>query len=106
MPRDPEKIPEITTPARAFESRNGPNDWKYKATLIDRPDYTRVEKPNTRGKVLGGSSCLNYYTWVRGSKATFDDWEEFGGKGWNWQAVRDYFDKVCVLHLDLLANSN
>ncbi|KAJ6014840.1 hypothetical protein N7540_009431 [Penicillium herquei] len=69
---DPEKIAEITTPARAFESRNGPNDWKYKATLIDRPDYTRVEKPNTRGKVLGGSSCLNYYTWVRGSKGTFE----------------------------------
>ncbi|KAJ5272989.1 hypothetical protein N7478_008114 [Penicillium angulare] len=90
---DPEKVPEITTPARAFESRNGPNDWKYKATLIDRPDYTRVEKPNNRGKVLGGSSCLNYYTWVRGSKGTFDEWEEFGGKGWNWQAVRDYFDK-------------
>ncbi|KAJ5730410.1 uncharacterized protein N7483_004918 [Penicillium malachiteum] len=97
---DPEKIAEITTPARAFESRNGPNDWKYKATLIDRPDYTRVEKPNTRGKVLGGSSCLNYYTWVRGSKGTFDEWEAFGGKGWNWQAIRDYFDKPATYHDD------
>lgn len=63
--------------------------------MIDREDYTRVEKPNTRGKVLGGSSCLNYYTWVRGSKATFDDWEEFGGSGWNWEGVKEYFDKVC-----------
>lgn len=62
--------------------------------MIDREDYTRVEKPNTRGKVLGGSSCLNYYTWVRGSKATFDDWEEFGGSGWNWEGVKEYFDKV------------
>lgn len=94
--RDPENIAEITTPARAFETRNGPNDWKYKTTFIDRPDYTRVEKPNTRGKVLGGSSCLNYYTWVRGSKATFDDWEEFGGEGWNWHALKDYFDKVHI----------
>lgn len=63
--------------------------------MIDRPDCTRVEKPNTRGKVLGGSSCLNYYTWVRGSKGTFDDWEEFGGNGWNWEGVKKYFDKVC-----------
>lgn len=93
---DPEKIEQIYTPARAFECRNGPNDWKYKSTLIDRPDYTRVEKPNTRGKVLGGSSCLNYYTWVRGSKGTFDDWEEFGGDGWNWEGVKEYFDKVCI----------
>lgn len=62
--------------------------------MIDRPDYTRVEKPNTRGKVLGGSSCLNYYTWVRGSKGTFDDWEEWGGRDWNWDGVKEYFDKV------------
>lgn len=97
---DPENIAEITTPARAFECRNGPNDWKYKATMIDREDYTRVEKPNTRGKVLGGSSCINYYTWVRGSKATFDDWEEFGGSAWKWEEVKKYFDKVGLfLHL-------
>lgn len=91
---DPEKIETITTPARAFECRDGPNDWKYKFTMIDRPDYTRVEKPNTRGKVLGGSSCLNYYTWVRGSKGTFDDWEEWAGRDWNWDGVKEYFDKV------------
>lgn len=93
---DPEKIETINTPARAFECRDGPNDWKYKFTMIDRPDYTRVEKPNTRGKVLGGSSCLNYYTWVRGSKGTFDDWEAYGGRDWNWDGVKEYFDKVCL----------
>ncbi|KAI3058670.1 CAZyme family AA3 [Aspergillus niger] len=97
---DPEKIETITTPARAFECRDGPEDWKYKFTMIDRPDYTRVEKPNTRGKVLGGSSCLNYYTWVRGSKGTFDDWEEFGGRDWNWDGVKEYFDKPVTYHDD------
>lgn len=97
---DPEKIETITTPARAFECRDGPNDWKYKFTMIDRPDYTRVEKPNTRGKVLGGSSCLNYYTWVRGSKGTFDDWEEWAGRDWNWDGVKEYFDKPVTYHDD------
>lgn len=87
----------ITTPARAFETRGSQYDWAYKTTMIDRPDYTRVEKPNTRGKVLGGSSCLNYYTWIRGSKATFDDWAEFGGETWNWENTKEYFDKVCYL---------
>jgi choline dehydrogenase len=68
--------------------------------MIDRPDYTRVEKPNTRGKVLGGSSSLNYYTWVRGSAATFDDWAPFGGDEWNWANTKDYFNKSATYHDD------
>ncbi|KAL8338285.1 hypothetical protein RB601_006480 [Gaeumannomyces tritici] len=50
--------------------------------MIDRPEYTRIEKPNTRGKVLDGSSCLNYYTWIPGSAATYDDWVPYGGAEW------------------------
>ncbi|CZR62779.1 probable alcohol dehydrogenase [Phialocephala subalpina] len=92
-PGNPRQIPEITTPARAFELRDSNYDWAYKTTMIDRPDYTRVEKPNTRGKVLGGSSCLNYYTWVPGSAATFNDWEAFGGSDWNWAGVEKYLKK-------------
>jgi len=68
--------------------------------LIDRPEYTRVEKPNTRGKALGGSSSLNYYTWVRGSAATFDDWAEYGGEEWNWANTKDYFNKSATYHDD------
>jgi choline dehydrogenase len=93
-------VPAITTPARAFELRGSEYDWAYKTTLIDRPDYTRVEKPNTRGKVLGGSSCLNYYTWIRGSKATFDDWAAYGGDTWNWENTHTYFDKCATYHDD------
>ncbi|KAF7888283.1 uncharacterized protein EAF02_002824 [Botrytis sinoallii] len=93
-------IPEIQTPARAFELRGSQYDWAYKTTMIDREDYTRVEKPNTRGKVLGGSSALNYYTWIRGSKATFDDWEEYGGQSWTWDNCKEYFDKPANYHDD------
>lgn len=83
------------TPARAFELRGSEYDWGFKATMVDRPDYTRVEKPITRGKALGGSSCGNYYTWLRGSKGTYDDWAEFGGDSWTWEKCKEYFDKVC-----------
>jgi choline dehydrogenase-like flavoprotein len=68
--------------------------------MIDRPEYTRIEKPNTRGKVLGGSSALNYFTWVRGSAATFDDWAEYGGNSWNWESCKPYFDKPATYHDD------
>lgn len=68
--------------------------------MIDRPDYTRVEKPNPRGKILGGSSAENYYTWVRGSAATFDDWAEYGTDEWNWANTKAYFDKSATYHDD------
>lgn len=84
----------VTTPARAFEIRGSKYDWNFKGTFVDRPDYTRVEKPVTRGKLLGGSSIGNYFTWVRGSKGTFDDWQEFGGDEWTWSQCEEYFNKV------------
>ncbi|KAF4817555.1 Pyranose dehydrogenase 3 [Colletotrichum siamense] len=90
----------IMTPARAFELRGSKWDWGYKTGMIDRPDYTRIEKPNTRGKVLGGSSCLNYYTWIRGSAATFDDWAPYGGDEWNWEGCKEYLDKPATFHDD------
>jgi choline dehydrogenase len=80
--------------------RGSEYDWCYKTTMIDRPDYTRIEKPNTRGKVLGGSTSLNYYTWVRGSAASMDDWEDFGGSTWNWKNTKDYFNKSTTYHDD------
>lgn len=68
--------------------------------MIDRPDYTRVEKPNTRGRVLGGSSCLNYFTWIPGSAATFDDWAAFGGESWSWENIKDYLYKPASYYDD------
>ncbi|KAJ9264762.1 CAZyme family AA3 [Paecilomyces variotii] len=99
-PADAKHIPEIMTPGRAFELRGSNYDWQYKTTLIDRPEYTRVEKPNTRGKVLGGSSCTHYHTWVRGSKATYDDWVEYGGQTWDYAHCEKYFSKPATYHDD------
>ncbi|CAJ2511887.1 Uu.00g075120.m01.CDS01 [Anthostomella pinea] len=90
---NPGSVAAITTPARAFELRGGRHDWCYKTGMIDREEYTRVEKPNTRGKVLGGSSCLNYYTWIPGSKGTFDDWEAFGGRSGTGRVAGNIFTR-------------
>ncbi|BDD61880.1 hypothetical protein MAP00_006901 [Monascus purpureus] len=68
--------------------------------MIKRDDYERVEKPNTRGKALGGSSCANYFTWIPGSKATFDDWAEFGGHQWTWDNCVQYLRKCATYHDD------
>jgi len=85
---------------QAFELRDSKYDWAFKMGMIDRPEYTRIEKPNTRGKALGGSSCLNYYTWILGSVATFDDWAAFGGDEWTWENVKEYLYKPATYHDD------
>ncbi|KAJ9216330.1 CAZyme family AA3 [Paecilomyces variotii] len=95
---DPENVEMITTPALAFHLRETEYDWAYETTLIDKPGYKRVEAANTRGKVLGGSSCLNYYTWLRGSASTYDDWVEFGGEEWSWNNCSQSFITPVAFH--------
>ncbi|GFF56052.1 choline dehydrogenase [Aspergillus udagawae] len=95
---NPDQIEQITTPSKAFTLRGSKYDWAYKTTMIKRDDYERVEKPNTRGKALGGSTCANYFTWIPGSKPTFDEWEAFGGRDWNWEGCVDYLRKCATYH--------
>ncbi|GEP39135.1 choline dehydrogenase [Nocardioides psychrotolerans] len=46
-----------------------------------------------RGKMLGGSSGLNYMAYVRGHPGDFDGWAADGGKGWSYDDVLPYFVK-------------
>ncbi|KAK5989050.1 Alcohol dehydrogenase [Cladobotryum mycophilum] len=97
---NPDQLREITTPSNAMNLRGSKHDWAYKTTLVKRDDYERIEKPNTRGKVLGGSSSLNYFTWIPGCKPTFDRWGEYGGDEWTWDPLVPYFRKCATYHDD------
>jgi choline dehydrogenase len=46
-----------------------------------------------RGKMLGGSSGLNYMAYVRGHPGDFDAWADGGAKGWSHADVLPYFSK-------------
>ncbi len=46
-----------------------------------------------RGKMLGGSSGLNYLAYVRGHPGDFDAWADGGAKGWSYADVLPYFLK-------------
>lgn len=45
-----------------------------------------------RGKVLGGSSGINYMVYDRASKPEYDAWASLGtGGGWDWNGLLPYF---------------
>lgn len=46
-----------------------------------------------RGKMLGGSSGLNYMAYVRGHPGDFDAWAAAGATGWSYAEVLPYFKK-------------
>ena len=49
--------------------------------------------PVPRGKMLGGSSGLNYMAYVRGHPGDFDAWAKGGATGWSYEDVLPYFIK-------------
>ncbi|WP_083088767.1 GMC family oxidoreductase [Mycobacterium noviomagense] len=90
----------VTTPSLAMEIRGTASDWNYKAMFVNRNVWQRIDKQCTRGRVLGGSSSGNYFSWIPGCKPTFDRWAEYGGQEWSWEPLVPYLRKSATYHCD------
>ncbi|PWN52124.1 alcohol oxidase [Violaceomyces palustris] len=84
----------IDTPGKFGADLGTVYDWNY--TTVAKPDVPSQGWP--RGKVLGGSSALNFLVWDRSSKAEIDAWEQLGNPGWNWNTLYKYMKKSETFH--------
>ncbi len=76
-------------PAACAELQQDPaTDWMYTADAGGCGlglDEGRMMVP--RGKMLGGSSGINYMAYVRGHPGDFDAWAAGGATGWSYDEV-------------------
>ena len=74
--------------------KNPATDWMYTADAgkcgLGLTDG-RMMMP--RGKMLGGTSGMNYMAYVRGHPGDFDAWADGGATGWSYRDVLPYFKK-------------
>ncbi|PVF98832.1 alcohol oxidase [Serendipita vermifera] len=86
LPNDPL----IDVPKNFGRNNNDPKyDWRFNTT--PQAELSGRTVPHPRGKVVGGSSALNYLVFNRGSKAEYDAWAEIGNDGWGWDSLTPSF---------------
>jgi choline dehydrogenase-like flavoprotein len=90
----PPPATEAMPAACAMLQQDPDTDWMYTADAGGCGlglDEGRMMVP--RGKMLGGSSGINYMAYVRGHPGDFDAWAEGGATGWSYDEVLPYFKK-------------
>ncbi|XP_050528328.1 glucose dehydrogenase [FAD, quinone]-like isoform X2 [Daktulosphaira vitifoliae] len=70
-------------------------NWKYQTMPSNNYCLGHINRQCNfpRGKVMGGSSVLNYMIYTRGHRNDYDTWANSGNIGWNSDEVLKYFLK-------------
>jgi 5-(hydroxymethyl)furfural/furfural oxidase len=61
---------------------------RHNAPTNPRPQYY------DQGRVMGGGSSINYTAANRGTPDDYDEWEQLGAQGWNWDGVVPFFRRM------------
>jgi len=82
----------IRTPATFTMLQDSEFDWGYRTVPQVHLNARRIFSP--RGRVLGGSSSINYMMYVRGNSRDYDNWRDLGNPGWGYGEVLPYFKRA------------
>ncbi|MBW4692074.1 MAG: GMC family oxidoreductase N-terminal domain-containing protein [Lyngbya sp. HA4199-MV5] len=88
---NPDTKPEIYIPSESMSLLGSEVDWAYFSEPESYLNNRKMFCP--RGKVLGGSSSINFMMYVRGNHHDYDHWQSLGSLGWSYQDVLPYFKK-------------
>ncbi|KAM6478149.1 alcohol oxidase [Trichoderma sp. SZMC 28011] len=84
--------PKINIPALFTQLYEDPEyDWCFKSTPQRALNNRIIAQP--RGKVLGGTSAINFLMASHGTASEFQHWEDLGNPGWNWESMLQYYRK-------------
>ena len=85
-----DRSPFIHMPAGYFQlMRTGQIDWRYHTAPQEHLNGRQLYWP--RGKVMGGSSCVNGMIYIRGHASDYDRWAQFGNRNWSYEECLPYF---------------
>src|SRR5687767_5296219 len=70
-------------------------DWMYRGDPgKGGQGFQNRTMPIPRGKMLGGSSGINYMVFVRGHPGDYDNWAAKGATGWSFSDVEHCFERM------------
>jgi choline dehydrogenase len=75
----------------AFLMKNEKVNWCYETDPEPNMHNRRIAWP--RGRVLGGTSCINGMVYIRGQREDYDHWAALGNAGWSYDEVLPYFKR-------------
>lgn len=87
-----DNLEQIYTPALFSQLQDSPCDWADRTRPQPHLQNRRIYIP--QGRVIGGSSAINYMIYMRGNRGDYDRWRELGNEGWAYEDVLPYFIKA------------
>lgn len=82
-------------------------NWKYRSVPSDNSCLSMENGQCVwhRGKVMGGTSSINFMLYTRGNRRDYDHWEEIGNPGWGYKDVLPFFLRLENMTIPELARN-
>ena len=82
----------IHMPAGAPALMRTDKDWDHTSGYEPHCNNRRTYMP--RGRVLGGTSSINWMVYIRGHRLDYDEWRDLGCTGWGWEDMLPCFKRA------------